>query len=110
MVKESKLATALKTIRRKYPVEKLPSGKWFVMWGGIGNPEYQHNYVYTDRELIARAREMGHEAKQNTAIKKNIKTESKRERRHVRDEIAKHGEDADTNFPKGKFADRWNWD
>jgi hypothetical protein len=109
MLKESKLALALKAIRRTHSVEKLPSGKWFVNWGG-GNPEYQDYYIYTDRELIARAREMGHESRQKTAIKKNIKEESKRERRYVRDEINKNGEDADTDFPKRAFADRWNWD
>ena len=83
----------------KYRASNYPANPW--------NEEYTK---YTVRELIKLARTYSHDSKQNTAIKRNLKKESKCERAFVRDELRKKGEEADAVHPKKKFSDRWNWD
>jgi len=63
---------------------------------------------YTARELIKFARIWSSNNSQNTTLKENVKADSRTERRFVRDEIAKGNDDL--NFPKHKYADRWDYD
>lgn len=124
MVKESKLETSIKILRDKgYTVTKEKKG-----WRVVRHPEYCESPkwkaffeangprkdwdFYTDRKLIKLADTYTHNNKQETSIKKNIKTRSKaRERTLVKNRLRPHlAEDADVDFPKHKFEDRWNWD
>lgn len=124
MVKKSKLETSIKILRDKgYTVTKEGKG-----WRVVRHPEYCHSPlfvempayrkelgkwdIYSNRELIKLADTYTHNNKQETAIKKNIKTRSKgRERAHVKSRLRPHlAEDADVDFPKHKYEDRWNWD
>jgi len=110
MKHESKLTTSIKRLKEKgWKVEKTVKGN-YLAYQGTDSPDYHQYHYYTVRELIHLANSYSKNNKQRTAIKGCLKTESKRERAFVRDEIRKFGEDSDPNHPKKKFSDIWNWD
>ena len=96
---------------RGWTVTPLPSGKWET-WLGPANPTYPQFHTRTTREIVKLASQYSHNNKQQTAIKKSLKAESKCERAFVRDAIKKINDpdESDVSFPKKKFADLWNWD
>jgi hypothetical protein len=110
MKHESKLTTSIKLLKEKgWKVEKTVKGD-YLAYLGTDSPNYHKYHLYDIRELIHLANTYTKNNKQKTSIKKSTKTESKRERAFVRDELHKFGEDSDTNHPKTKFSDTWNWD
>jgi hypothetical protein len=125
MKKISQLDQAIQRLKRKgICVVKLRdkeyAGKYLAykppMYCPSNNPLYSslydpfENSLYTARELIRWAKCYTSQDRQKTSLKKKVKQESKCERAFVRDRLRTSGEDADTNFPKSKYADVWNWD
>lgn len=99
---------------------KIGSGKWNGKFLAYRPPMYCPSvdsaydplkyHIYTQRELIKFAKAYTSQDKQQTAIKRDVKKQSKHERAFVIDNLRTKGEDADPNYPKTKFADTWNWD
>lgn len=109
-MKTSKLDESLELLMKKnYKLTKLEqSGNYLVEHSQfhLNNP-----WIFSPRELIKFAQGFGKESKQKTAIKKSTKAESRRERSFVRDRLkTQRPEEVDTNFPRQKFSDTWNWD
>lgn len=110
MKHESKLTTSINRLKeRGWKVEKISENSYLAYYG-TDSPDYHKYHLYNTRELIHLANTYSKNNKQRTAIKGSLKTESKRERAFVRDELRKFGSDSDTNHPKKKFSDIWNWD
>lgn len=132
MLKRSKLEEAIKLLKNHgWRVESLPDDKYLCYMGTLycpsvydlsiklmnaGEPRSRSTvdlldyYVYGPRELIKKAKGYTSNDKQVTKIKSLVKKDSKRERRFVRDELNKHGEEADVNYPKKRYGDPWDFD
>jgi len=109
MKHRSKLQESINLLHKKgWRVEELKGN--YLAYFGTDSPTYHDYHVYTVRQLIRLADSYSKNSRQKTAVKKNTKTESKRERAFVRDELRKNGEDADAIRNKNQFSDTWNWD